>query len=309
MAPYTLPKNAVWFITGCSSGIGYSLAEYLITKTPSRVVATARKPSTLSSLPDGPNILKLALDVTSEASIQAALSATLDKFSRIDVLVNNAGYGTFGDTETADLASARNVMDTNFWGAVRLSQLALPVMRDTNKASGTQGGLIMQVTSMGGRVAVAGNSFYHASKFALEGFTESLAKEMAPDWNIKFLIVEPGGVKTKYADTTLTSFTSETRLDVYKDPALPINQLLNYLETPGANANWAEPEKLAEVLYAYVEKGGEMQLRLPLGSDAWTFQKVAYESWLKELENVKEVSCSTSTEEQVKSVEFLTKGL
>lgn len=305
MAPYTLPANAVWFITGCSSGIGYSLCEYLIKHTTSHVVATARNPTTLASLPDGPNILKLALDVTSDASIQASLDSTLARFGRIDVVVNNAGYGVMGDTETMELSRARSLMDTNFWGAVRVTQLSLRILRTKNAETGAKGGMIMQITSMGGRVAFAGSTFYHASKFALEGFTEGLANELPANWNIHFLCVEPGGVKSKYAATVLGALDDEKRPDVYKDPDMPTNQLLKYIEDPSASEKWAEPERVAEVLYGYLKRGGEMPLRLPLGSDAWGLLKAAAERDAKELDGLRQVSCSTIGQEQMKSVAFL----
>ncbi|KAJ4286143.1 hypothetical protein N0V90_013492 [Kalmusia sp. IMI 367209] len=307
MAPYTLPSDAVWFITGCSSGIGYALSSHLLTNTTSRVVATARKPSSLSSLPDGPNVLKLALDVTSDPSIEAALASTLQKFGRIDVLVNNAGYGIMGDTETMNMEQARAVMEANFWGAVRVTQLVLPILREHNPTTGGKGGLIVQITSMGGRLAFAGNTFYHASKFALEGFTEGLAKEMPEDWNIRFLCVEPGGVKTRYAETSTSGFDTSARLDVYKDPKTPTNQLLAYKESPEATQNWAEPERVVEVLYEYIKKGGDGPLRLPLGSDSWGMQKMALEQGLRELEELSTVSNSTSGEAQLASIGFLKK--
>lgn len=305
MAPYTLPPDAVWFITGCSSGIGHALCAHLLKNTTSRVVATARNPSSLSSLPNTPNALKLALDVTSDASIQAALAATLHRFSRIDIVVNNAGYGIMGDTETMNMQQARGVMEANFWGAVRVTQLCLPILREENVKTGRRGGLVMQVTSMGGRLAFAGNTFYHASKFALEGFTEGLAKEVPDEWDVHFLCVEPGGVKTKYAETSTGGFDVENRLEVYKDPAMPTNLLLKYKESPEATRNWAEPERVVEVLCAFVERGGEMPLRLPLGSDSWGMQKKALEDGLRDLEAVKDVSVSTSGEEQLASIGFL----
>jgi NAD(P)-dependent dehydrogenase (short-subunit alcohol dehydrogenase family) len=141
MAPYNLPSNAVWFITGCSSGIGQHLALYLAKNTSSRIVATARKPADLASIPDSPNVLKLTLDVSSESSIKAAIAATLEKWSRIDVVVNNAGYGLMADTETVVLAKAHAIMDANFWGAVLITQLALPIMRETNAENGGQRGV------------------------------------------------------------------------------------------------------------------------------------------------------------------------
>ncbi|KAF1966998.1 NAD(P)-binding protein, partial [Bimuria novae-zelandiae CBS 107.79] len=278
--------NAVWFITGCSSGIGQALCEHVLKNTTSRVVATARNPSSLSSLPDGANVFKLALDVTSDQSIDAALKAALERFGRIDVVVNNAGYSVRGDTEILPIAQARGVMEVNFWGAVRVTRAVLPILRDTNAATGTSGGLIIQITSIGGRLAFAGNTFYHASKFALEGFTEGLAREIPDEWGIRFLCVEPGGVKTRYAETAVSSFDTTNRLEVYKDASMPTNQLLAYLGSDTATRNWAEPEKVVEVVYSFVAKGEvgrRWGLRLPLGSDSFGMQKAAYEQGLGEL--------------------------
>jgi NAD(P)-dependent dehydrogenase (short-subunit alcohol dehydrogenase family) len=313
MSSYNLPSSAVWFITGCSSGIGQHLALYLATHTQSRIVATARKPTDLDTLPSGPNMLKLALDVTSETSVKAALAATVAKWGRIDVVVNNAGYGLMADTETVELSKARNMMDANFWGAVLITQLALPILRETNAENGGQrGGVILQVTSMGGRIAFPGNAFYHASKFALEGFTEAIAKEMPESWGIRFCCVEPGGVKTNYAHTSTADPTSSATHPAYLDPALPTNLLRKYKENPNATANWAEPDIVVETIYESVKKGvgptGELPLRLPLGADSWGMQKGALEKGLLQLEIVKSTALRTSGEggeAQLESIKFL----
>lgn len=183
--PYHLPKDAVWFITGCSSGIGEGLAQY-IAETSNRVVATARNPASMSNIPDSSNVLKLKLDVTSIESIDSAFDSTLQKFGRIDVVVNNAGYTLIGDTEGASNAESRALMDTNFWGMVDVSKRALGVMRDENvKNGGQKGGVILNISSMGGWFGFPACSFYHASKFAMEGWTEAVAKELPHDWNSK----------------------------------------------------------------------------------------------------------------------------
>ncbi|KAJ3575214.1 hypothetical protein NPX13_g4109 [Xylaria arbuscula] len=180
--PYHLPTDAVWFITGCSSGIGQALAQ-LVARTSGRVVATARKVSTLSDIPTQENVLKLELDVASISSIDAALQETLDKFGRIDILVNNAGYTLAGVTEVAGDAESHAVFDTNFWGMVDVSKRALRIMREENPKTGQQGGVILNVSSMGGFTGYPGQAFYHASKFAMEGWTESVAKEVPSSWN------------------------------------------------------------------------------------------------------------------------------
>lgn len=147
-------------------------------------MATARKVSALSSIPAGDNILKLQLDVTSATSIEAAFRATLEAFGRVDVVVNNAGYTLVGDTEAAGDEESRALLDTNFWGVVDVTKAALGIMRDENtKNGGQQGGVIVNISSMGGWMGFPSASFYHASKFAVEGWTEAVAKELPSAWN------------------------------------------------------------------------------------------------------------------------------
>ncbi|KXJ97366.1 hypothetical protein Micbo1qcDRAFT_156213, partial [Microdochium bolleyi] len=169
-------------VTGCSSGIGRALVEHIASRTFNRVVATARNLNSLAYMTsdDGssPNVLKLALDVSSPAAIDAAIQQTLARFGRIDVVVNNAGYSVAGDTEAISDEAARRLMDVVFWGMVDVTKRVLPVFRDANaKDNGRRGGLILNISSVGGFIGYPSNAFYHASKFAMEGFTQSVAKE------------------------------------------------------------------------------------------------------------------------------------
>lgn len=148
-------------------------------------MATARKTSTLGVIPSNDRVLKLELDVTSISSIDAALRATLEKFGRIDVVVNNAGYTLAGDTESAEDGESRAVFDTNFWGMVEVTKKTLGIFRDENPKTGQQGGVVVNVSSVGGWSGFPCQSFYHASKFAMEGWTESVAKELPASWNSK----------------------------------------------------------------------------------------------------------------------------
>jgi len=298
--PYNLPENAVWFITGCSSGIGKALAELVVSKG-QRVVATARKPSTLSYLPDNdPNILKLPLDVSSPRSIDAAVASALSHFHRLDVVVNNAGYALYGDTENAPPAMARQLIETNFWGTVALTQHAMRIMRDENSP---QGGVVMNVSSMGGRVAFQGHAFYHASKFAVEGFTESVAKEVLPEWNVHFCLIEPGGVKTGYVDKGMVSIPNHP---AYGDDA-PTRVLERYMKDPVASSGWADVEGVVKEMYEVVGKGGEIPLRVPLGEDAWMTLKMENERRARELEGGRERAVRAGKEGQAESLAFLTK--
>jgi NAD(P)-dependent dehydrogenase (short-subunit alcohol dehydrogenase family) len=171
--------------------MGLSLAQKIAAHPTQRVVATARNPSKLApNLPEGPRVHHAALDVTSAESIKAAIDSAVAKFGRIDVVVNNAGYGLMGDTESfvmnaEDHDKARKVVETNFWGTAQVCAHAVRVFRDVNPKSGQIGGVVLNVTSIGGFAGFPGSAFYHASKFAVEGYTESMSKEVRADWNSK----------------------------------------------------------------------------------------------------------------------------
>ena len=182
-----------WFITGTSSGFGRAFAEHAIARG-HNVVATARRVDSLADLvaqaPD--RVLALELDVVAAGAAERAIHAAVERFGRIDVLVNNAGYGVVGALEETPDAELRAIMDTNFFGAMAVTRAALPVLREQ------RGGAIVNMSSLGGQLSFAGFSAYSASKFALEGASEALAQEAAP-FGVKVLIVEPGQFRTQLA--------------------------------------------------------------------------------------------------------------
>ncbi|KAK1755572.1 hypothetical protein QBC47DRAFT_380689 [Echria macrotheca] len=299
---YKLPADAVWFITGCSSGLGLELAKLVASKG-QRLIATARKTSDLAYLPDNdPNILKLRVDVTSSESIDAAIEATLSRFGRIDVMVNNAGYTLRGDTENAPPAAARALIETNFWGTVTLTRHALRILRSVNPLSGQPGGVILNVTSMGGRAAYPGNAFYHASKFAVEGFTESVAREVRPEWNIHLCCVEPGGVKTGFVSRGTVEIPVH---EAYAAPDTPARVLEAYVNDPEASKNWADAATVVQRMYELVATEKDIPLRVPLGPDAWTVLKAQNEQNDRLLDQWREFSISAGKQGQVESLEFL----
>jgi NAD(P)-dependent dehydrogenase (short-subunit alcohol dehydrogenase family) len=182
------PKT--WFITGASSGFGSAFAQYAL-QMGYNVVATARNSERLKDLvPQAPSrVLALELDVNRAQDAQAAVAAAVQRFGRLDVLINNAGYGVLGAAEETPESELRALMDTNFFGAVAVIKAALPVLRTQRSGS------IVNISSLGGQLSFAGFSAYSASKFALEGFSEALAQEVA-GFGVKVLIVEPGNFRT-----------------------------------------------------------------------------------------------------------------
>ncbi len=185
-------KNKVWFITGTSKGFGRVWAEAALARG-DQVAATARDIKSLDPLVQrfGDQVAAIALDVTHKDAVQAAISAANARFGRLDVVVNNAGYGLFGAIEEISEAQARAQMETNLFGALWVTQAALPIMR----AQGS--GHIIQVSSIGGVNAFPTIGLYHASKWALEGFSQSLAAEVAA-FGIKVTLIEPGGFATDW---------------------------------------------------------------------------------------------------------------
>lgn len=174
-------------MTGCSSGIGRNIASLVASKPQQRLIATARNPSALSYLSDNnPNILKLGLDVTSRSSVDSAFDTAakhFDKDFHLDVVVNNAGYSLSGDTEAATEEESHLEIETLFFGTARVMMKAVEVMRQSNER---RGGVIFNISSLAGLCAFPGHAYYHAGKFAVEGFSESVAREMHPDWNSEF---------------------------------------------------------------------------------------------------------------------------
>jgi NAD(P)-dependent dehydrogenase (short-subunit alcohol dehydrogenase family) len=246
--------SQVWFITGSSRGLGRALAEAVLAAG-HRLVATARNPKQLTDLVEryGDRIRAVALDVTDEPAALAAVQSTVDGFGRIDVLVNNAGYGDLASIEDTSMKDFRAQIETNLFGVINVTKAVIPAMRRQGS------GLILQFSSVGGRVGPVGRGAYAAAKFGVEGFSEVLAKEVGP-LGIKVTIVEPGGFRTDFAGSSTTIAPD--------NPA--------YASTVGAVARFqreyngvqpGDPRKAAAALL-HVATLDQPPLRLPLGSDA-----------------------------------------
>jgi NADP-dependent 3-hydroxy acid dehydrogenase YdfG len=207
----TIEQKPVWFITGCSTGFGRELATLLIAQG-FRVVATARDVSKVRDLVvgHGENALSLELDVTNCASVTSAVKLAEARFGHIDVLVNNAGYGYLAAIEEGEDAPVRKMFDTNVFGLVEVTKAVLPGMRARKR------GHVINLSSIGGLASFPATGYYHATKFAVEGLSGSLAQELAP-LNIKVTVVEPGPFRTDFAGRSIGQ--SEIQIADYADTA------------------------------------------------------------------------------------------
>ena len=250
----TSKDSQVWLITGSSRGIGRALAEAVLAAG-HRLVATARNPKQLSQLVDryGDRVRAVALDVTDERAAGLAVASAVDTFGRLDVLVNNAGYGDLASIEDTTIKDFRAQIETNLFGVIIVTKAAIPVMR-------RQGfGHILQFSSVGGRVGPVGRGAYAAAKWGVEGFSEVLAKEVAP-FGIKVTIVEPGGFRTDFAGASTTIAPDNP---VY---AATVGKVARFQrEYNGAQPG--DPAKAAAAILR-VTSADDPPLRLLLGSDA-----------------------------------------
>ena len=190
-------NTPVWFITGCSSGFGWELSRAVLERG-WRLVATARNPAKLTDLVAGhaDQVMVASLDVTKPAEIRAAIAQAMERFGRIDVLVNNAGYSYSSSIEEGDDAQIRAMYDANVFGLVDVTRQTLPIMR------AQRSGYIVNISSMAGLAGNPGTGYYSSSKFAVEGLSDALAQEVAP-LGIKVLIVEPGSFETGFTNATV----------------------------------------------------------------------------------------------------------
>ncbi|KAF8146532.1 hypothetical protein K438DRAFT_1910672 [Mycena galopus ATCC 62051] len=279
--------SRVWFITGSSSGLGRNLLETVLAAG-ERAVATLRKPEVLKELQtrySAEQLLVVRLDVTQPAEVVAAFAAAEKHFGLISVVVNNAGFGLLGEIEGTPDADAHAQFDVNFWGAVYVTKEAIRFFREVNPKG--YGGRFLNISTIGGYSANQGLAFYSASKFALEGFTESAIKEVRPEWNIQGCIIEPGGFDTEWVRGSMTVLPPHP---AYADPSAPSAQLRALLATLQNNG---DTSKASKVLMELVSKP-KMPLRLPLNTEAYCMIKMKAQATVTQVEEYAEMSHSTN---------------
>ncbi|KAJ4351072.1 hypothetical protein N0V95_004176 [Ascochyta clinopodiicola] len=272
----------VFLITGTSTGFGEELVKVVL-KNGDHVVATARNSSKLKF--DGANdsnSLLVDLDVTNKSSIDKAFEAAIKKFKRVDVVVNNAGYGLSGPFETLSDKQLRQQMEINFFGLIDVTRKALETMRDLKT-----GGVIQQVTSVGGQIGVPSFSIYCASKWAVEGFTETLSKELKPEWGIKLTCIEPGGFRTDWSGRSMQF--GEVKNDAYDH----IDPKKNAQERNGTQPG--DPAKAAKVFYDLAVMD-DPPLRCAVGTDAYKAMTNKVDTYKENVEKFKEWTNSTDVD-------------
>ena len=270
----------IWFITGASRGVGALVAERALAKGDG-VVATARNPSVIAErIGEHPNLLAVTLDVTVEDQAIAATKAAIDRFGRIDILINNAGFGLMGAVEEASAAEIEAVYRTNVFGLLTVSRAVLPCMRRARS------GRIFNISAIAGYRGVAGFGVYSSTKFAVEGLSEALHDELAP-LGIHVTVVEPGFFRTDFLDAASLSVSSRQISD-YEATAGKV-----WAIGGGLNHNQpGNPSKLADVLVAFADAPNP-PVRLPLGSDTVAAIEVKHTADSRILSEWRSVSLST----------------
>jgi NAD(P)-dependent dehydrogenase (short-subunit alcohol dehydrogenase family) len=273
-----MPK--VWLVTGSASGLGRNIAEAVLASG-DHLVATARDPRRLEDLVEkyGDQVRTAPLDVANEDAAYAAVQVAVDAFGRLDVVVNNAGYGDIAPFEQLSSERFKALVDTNFYGVVYMTRAARPIMRKQKS------GCILQISSVGGRLARPGSTGYHAAKWAVGGFTESLAQEVAP-FGVQVCALEPGGMRTNWG----------ARANQDTPDLLPDYEPSVGAEAQALKSYWghetSDPAKVAEVVLR-LAASDRLPAHLLLGSDAVQYAGAAEATRAAHAECWRDISVST----------------
>ena len=268
--------SSTWFITGTSSGLGRTFTEQLLRRG-DRVAATLRRPEALDDLraAAGDRLWVAPLDVTDPEQVRATVDRAFAELGTIDVVVNNAGYGAFGSVEEVDDAEIARVIDTNLLGPIRVVRAALPHLRRQGR------GRILQVSTAGGQTTYPSFGYYHAAKWGLEGFSETLAKEVAP-FGIGVTIVQPGATPTNFG---VALAQAEPMPQYASTPAGDIRRALSEGTFPVPN----DPDRVVAAMILAAESE-PAPLRVPLGPDTYADVRASYVARLEEHDRHRETA-------------------
>ena len=275
--------SKVWLVTGSASGLGRNIAEAALASG-ARLLATAREPRRLDDLVKkyGDQIRTTSLDVADEDAAKAAVQAAVETFGSLDVVVNNAGYGDIAPFEQLSPQRFKGLIDTNFYGVVYMTRAALSIMRKQRS------GCILQISSVGGRLARPGSAGYHAAKWAVGGFTEALAQEVAP-FGVKVCALEPGGMRTNWG-MRANQDTPSLLPDCEQSVGAVIKALASYWGN-----EISDPAKVAQLILRLADSE-QLPAHLLLGSDAVQFSGQAEAARAQEADRWREVSVSTDVD-------------
>jgi len=276
--------SKVWLVTGSGNGLGRDIAEAALAAGDS-VVAGARRTEELALLVAqyGGRVKPVKLEVRDETAAKAAVQLAVDTFGRLDVLVNNAGYGQFAPFEQMSAEDFQAIVDTCFYGVVYTTRAAVPVMRKQKS------GHIFQVSSVGGRHAVPGNTPYHAAKWAVGGFSDSLAMEVAP-FGVKVCTLEPGGIRTNWSRRAV-----QNAPDLLPEYEATVGSFLKM--SRGFEGRWeSDPRKITDVILQ-LANSDEVPVRLILGVDAEQRVQHAEAARASEAEKWRHLTVSTAFED------------
>ena len=275
--------SKVWLVTGSGSGLGRNIAQTVLASGDT-VVATARDPRQLEDLVQkyGDHVRAVPLDVADEAAAHAAVQVAVDAFGRLDVVVNNAGYGDVAPFEQLSSERFKAVMDTNFYGVVNVTRAAIPIMRKQKS------GCILQISSLGGRLALPGSTAYHAAKWAVGGFTESLAQELAP-FGVKVCALEPGGMRTKWGARAHKDLP-----ELLPDYEPSVGAIVKALHSLCGKEN-SDPAKVAQVILRLADSD-RLPAHLLIGSDAVRYAAEAEAARAADANKWRETSVSTDVD-------------
>ena len=268
----------VWLITGCSTGFGRHIAMHAI-RAGYNVVVTARNVEQIKDITAGHEecTLALPLDVTNQNQIKSVVTKTMEVFGRIDVLVNNAGIGYFASVEESIEDETRRMFEINFWGLMHMTNAVLPHMRSQRS------GHIINFSSIGGLISFPTLGYYHATKYAVEGASESLAQEVAP-FNIRVTLIEPSGFRTDWSGRS--SVKTDTTIPELRNST--VGQMLSSVQKSSGQEP-GDPAKAAETIISIVE-AEEAPLRLLLGQTAYQAAKRKFTNLLSSIEEWKEIT-------------------
>jgi NAD(P)-dependent dehydrogenase (short-subunit alcohol dehydrogenase family) len=275
--------SKVWLVTGSASGLGRNIAQAVLASGES-LVATARDPRQLEDLVQkyGDHVRAVPLDVADESAARAAAQAAVAAFGRLDVVVNNAGFGDVAPFEQLSSERFKAVMDTNFYGVVYVTRAALPIMRKQKS------GCILQISSVGGRLAVAGSTAYHAAKWAVGGFTEALAQEVAP-FGVRVCALEPGGMGTNWGTRAHKDVP-----ELLPDYEPSVGTIVKALHSHWGNEN-SDPAKVAQVILR-LAVSDQLPAHLLIGSDAVRYAADAEAVRAADANRWRELSVSTDVD-------------